>query len=163
MRTRILPWVAGLIGCLTPLPALAQEPSEELTVLETVFRQQLEEHLDASARARGMVLCVGIDPGGAPQTPGREFMARFHKEAAVRKLAECDPRPSGAVEAMTGRPAVVVTAGPIDWRAPDEAWVTVSYFRSRSKSATRRYRVVRERTAWISLGPILLDLPTDPS
>jgi hypothetical protein len=52
-----------------------------------------------------------------------------------------------------------VTAGPIDWVAEDEAWVTVAYFRTGSESAIRRYRVVREQTGWASLGPIILDGP----
>jgi hypothetical protein len=77
----------------------------------------------------------------------------------VRRAAECDPRPGGAVEAMTLRPAVVVTAGPIEWVAEDEAWVAVAYFRTSLLSAERRYRVVREPAGWISLGPILRDGP----
>ena len=47
---------------------LGDDLSRESAVFEAVFRQQLEEHLDAGERARGMVLCVGIDPGGAPQS-----------------------------------------------------------------------------------------------
>ena len=104
-------------------------------------------------------MCLAIDPGGAVQSPSREFMARLAAERSVRRAAECDPRPKGAVEAMTLRPAIIVTAGPIEWIADDEAWVAVSYFRSASESAHRRYRVVREREGWVSLGPILLDGP----
>lgn len=133
--------------------------AREAAVLEGVFRQQLREHLDATERARGTVVCIAVDPGGAPQSPDREFMARLAGEASVRRAAECDPRPTGAVEAMTLRPAIIVTAGPIDWIADDEAWVAVSYFRSARSSARRRYRVVREREGWVSLGPILLDGP----
>jgi len=142
-----------------PLPA-TEERGQETEVLEAVFRQQIDEHLDPSARARHTVVCLGIDPGGAPQSPSPEFMARFRGQPAARRLAECDRRATGAVEAMTLRPAILVTAGPIDWVAEDEAWVTVAYFRTRSESATRRYRVVRERTGWVSLGPIILDGPS---
>jgi len=60
---------------------------------------------------------------------------------------------------MTLRPAIIVTAGPMQWMARDEAWVTVSYFRSARASAIRRYRVVQEQETWVSLGPILLDGP----
>jgi hypothetical protein len=137
----------------------AGELARESAVLEAAFRQQIEEHLDASARAARTVVCLAIDPGGAPQSPSRELMARLAKEPAVRRAAECDPRPKGAVEATTLRPAVIVTAGPIDWVAADEAWVAVSYFRSARRSAHRRYRVVRERDGWVSLGPILIDGP----
>ena len=133
--------------------------AREAAVLEAVFRQQLREHLDATERARGTVVCIAFDPGGAAQSPSREFMARLAGETSVRRAAECDPRPTGAVEATTLRPAIVVTAGPIDWVAGDEAWVAVSYFRSARWSARRRYRVVRERDGWVSLGPILLDGP----
>jgi hypothetical protein len=60
---------------------------------------------------------------------------------------------------MTLRPAIIVTAGPMEWIGDDEAWVAVSYFRDAQMSARRRYRVVREREGWVSLGPILLDGP----
>ena len=124
-----------------------------------VFQQQIREHLDMTERARGTVLCIAIDPGGAPQSPDRQFMARLASEPSIRLAAECDARPKGAVEATTRRPAIIVTAGPIQWRAPDEAWVTVSYFRSARASALRRYRVVQEQDSWVSLGQILLDGP----
>jgi hypothetical protein len=135
------------------------DSATEAAILEAVFRQQVREHLDATGRARGTVVCIAIDPGGAPQSPSREFMARLAGEPAVRRAAECDARPEGAVEATTLRPAVIVTAGPIEWVAADEAWVEVSHFRAARASAHRRYRVVREREGWVSLGPILLDGP----
>ena len=135
------------------------DPAKEDAVLEAAFRQQIQEHLDATERARRTVVCLAIDPGGAAQSPSREFMARLAGERSVRRAAECEPRPTGAVESMTLRPAVIVTAGPMEWIADDEAWVAVSYFRSASQSAHRRYRVVREREGWVSLGPILLDGP----
>ena len=137
----------------------ADEREKEAAVLVAVFRQQVEEHLDPTERARRTVICVAIDPGGAPQSPSREFMARLAGEPAVRRAAECEPRPEGAVEASTRRPAIIVTAGPIDWVADDEAWAAVSFFSSARRSAHRRYRVVREREGWVSLGPILLDGP----
>jgi hypothetical protein len=154
---------AALLGALSCLPggpaAGTDEREREAAVLVAVFRQQVQEHLDATERARRTVLCLAIDPGGAPQSPSREFMARLASEPAVRRAAECDARPEGAVEATSLRPAIIVTAGPIDWVADDEAWVTVSFFRSARHSAHRRYRVVREREGWVSLGPILLDGP----
>ncbi len=147
------PWGSGAV-----MPG-SFDSATEAAILAAVFRQQVREHLDATERARGTVVCVAIDPGGAPQSPSREFMARLAGEPAVRRAAECDARPEGAVEATTLRPAVVVTAGPIEWVAADEAWVEVHYFRNARTSAHRRYRVVLEREGWVSLGPILLDGP----
>jgi hypothetical protein len=148
------------VGCLLAAGTIgAGDLARETAVFTAAARQQLQEQLDDEARARGTVLCVGINPGEAPQSPSREFMAGLGGDKALRRLSECDPRPRGAVESATSRPAVIVTVGPIEWRADDEAWVTVSYFRSRSRSAIRRYRVVREPSGWVSLGPILLDGP----
>lgn len=150
----------GALACLTAGSAAGADKREkETAVFVAVFQQQVREHLDATEKARRTVVCLAIDPGGAPQSPSREFMARMASEPSVRKAAECDARPEGAVEATTRRPAIVVTAGPIEWVADDEAWVEVAYFRSASQSARRRYRVVREREGWVSLGPILLDGP----
>jgi hypothetical protein len=154
------PRLAGALGLgLLAATPLAAGSAADDAIYAAALEQQVEEHLDATARREGVVVCLGIDPGGAPQSPSREFMARLAKEPAVRRLAACDPRPDGAVEAMTLRPAVIVTVGPIERIAEDEAWVTVTYFRSSSRTAARRYRVVRERSGWVSLGPILLDGP----
>jgi hypothetical protein len=150
-----------LFGILL-LASAAGRAAEESPVFEAVFRQQLHEHLDAAARARGTLLCLGIDPGQAPQSPNREFMARFKDEPAVRRLTECEARPAGAVEGTTLRPAVIVVAGPIEWREADDVEVVVRYFRDREHSAERRYRVVHEPGGWVALGPILLDGPADP-
>lgn len=161
---RIALWAAFIfiLSARWVMPAgrpAATDQAAEAAVLEAAFRQQIEEHLDETARARGTVLCVAIDPGGAPQSPGRDFMKRLSGEPAVRRAAACDARAEGAVEAMTLRPAIIVTAGPIEWIDDNEAWVSVRYFRSARLSALRRYRVVREREGWVSLGPILLDGP----
>jgi hypothetical protein len=63
------------------------------------------------------------------------------------------------VEGVTRAAAVLVTAGPIDWVADDEAWVRVTHFRSKRDSAMRTYRVVRDPSGWVSLGPIYRDGP----
>jgi hypothetical protein len=139
--------------------AFADDLARESAVFEAVFRQQITEHLDATERSRGTVLCLAIDPGGAPQSPTQVLMSRLSPEPSIRRVGECDPRPKGSVEARTLRPAIIVTAGPIEWVAQDEAHVSVSYFRSRKVSARRVYRVVKERSGWVSLGPILLDGP----
>jgi hypothetical protein len=137
----------------------AADRERESAVFAAAVRQQVGEHLDATARARGTVVCVGINPGEAPQSPSREFMAGLGRARVLRRLSECEPRPAGAVESTTARPAVIVTVGPIEWQADDEAWVTVTYFRTRRQSAIRRYRVVREDSGWVSLGQVILDAP----
>jgi hypothetical protein len=153
--------VLTLTGVLWPargVGAGGADPKAE-AVLEAVFRQQVKEWLDPSERARGTVVCLAVDPGGAPQSVDREYMGRFGTEPAVRRAAECEARAMGAVERDTRVPAIIVTAGPIEWVAEDEAWVRVTYFRTKMQSSLRTYRVVREREGWISLGQIIKDSP----
>jgi hypothetical protein len=160
MRPRNAAGALLTVGCLLAAWSIgADDLARETAVFTAAVRQQLHEHLDDDARARGTVVCVGINPGGAPQSPSWEFMAGLGSDKALRRLSECDPKPKGAIEAATSRPAVIVTVGPIDWRAEDEAWVTVTYFRTKSRSGIRRYRVVHGRSGWLSLGPVLLDGP----
>jgi hypothetical protein len=159
MRSRSLAAGLAVLAGLAGVGSAAEDREQEAAVLVAVFRQQIQEHMDPTEKARRTVLCLAIDPGGAAQSPSREFMARLAGEPTLRRAAECDPRPEGAVEATTRRPAIIVTAGPIEWVDHDEAWVAVSSFRSASQSWHRRYRVVREREGWVSLGPILLDGP----
>jgi hypothetical protein len=145
-------WPALEVGSAQP------DPKAE-AVLEAVLRQQVNAWLDPSERARGTVVCLAIDPGAAPQSVDKEYLGRFGTEPAVRRAAECEARATGAVERDTLKPAIIVTAGPIDWVAEDEAWVSVTYFRTRTQSGLRTYRVVREREGWISLGPIIRESP----
>ena len=42
-----------------------------------------------------------------------------------------------------------------DVEETDEAWVTVRHFRSRHSTAAQQFRVVKDQSRWISLGPIL--------
>ena len=146
--------VAAVLS-IGPGARAAAPARDEAAILEAVFRQQIREFLDETARRQGMVICLGLDPGRAPQSVSREFLARFRRETAVRRGAECEARPRGAVERVTGAPAVMVTAGPIERLADDEAWVRVTHFRDRLHSGVRTYRVVLEADGWVCLGPIL--------
>jgi hypothetical protein len=132
----------------------------EARLFAAVFHQQKTELLDAEARALGVVLCLAIDPGGAPQSVTAETLRELRLGPAVRRGAECEVRQQRALELATKRPAILVTVGPVEWIKADEAWVTVTQTWSASRSLRRPYRVVREPDgSWTSLGPILKGAP----
>ncbi len=134
----------------------ASQADLEAKLFAAVFHQQKAELLDAEARAQGIVLCLAIDPGDAPQSLSPETLKQLGLGPAVRRGAECEVRQSRALEIATKRTAVLVTAGPIEWIKADEAWVTVTQTWSTARSLRRPYRVVREPDGeWTSLGPIL--------
>lgn len=125
-------------------------PELESELLEAVVRQQIAELRSEPP----LLLCLAIDAGDAPRSVSREFLARLRFLSHLRRAAECEVGRHRAFERASGAPAVVVTAGPIQWLEGDEAWVTVEQVWSASRSTRRPYRVVRERSRWISLGPI---------
>ena len=151
LRTALILLAAGCVA-----PAFAQEDD---AVLVAVLGQVAEETTDESLRAEGGVACLSVDPGGAPQSVDREFLEDFADLPFVRRGAECEARPDGAVEIATDRPAVLITAGPIEWVSDEEAWVTVRYYRTAILSAQRLYRAVREESGWVSLGQIIRGTP----
>jgi hypothetical protein len=151
---------------LALLLAGAQAPSGttaadlEARLFAAVFQQQRTELLDAEAKARGVVLCLAIDPGGAPQSVSAERLKALDLGPLIRRGAECEVHANRAIEIATQRAAILVTAGPIEWVKPDEAWVTVTQTWSASRSLRRPYRVVHEPDGtWTSLGPILKGAP----
>jgi hypothetical protein len=128
----------------------------ESKLFAAAFHQQKAELLDAEARAQGIVLCLAIDPGDAPQSVTAATLKQLGLGPAMRRGAECEVREGRTVEIATKRAAILVTVGPIEWVKADEAWVTVTQTWSTSRSLRRPYRVVREPDGeWTSLGPIL--------
>jgi hypothetical protein len=153
--TRRSPIVLGLAALLASTsraqPALDPRADE---IIEAAFRQQVSFWLSEDARAVGTVVCLAVEQAGVAHSVARQYLPRFH-EPSVRRAAECEGRPRGAVERATGRPAVLLTVGPIVWKSPDEAWITVRHFKSQLSTAAQQYRVVKEQARWICLGQIL--------
>jgi hypothetical protein len=150
-----------LLPCVL-LAAVSAAPTwthEDDRVLVAVLRHLADVMVDESLRSEGGVACLAVDPGGAPQSIERELLRSFADMPFVRRGAECEERPEGAVERATGRPAILITAGPIEWVKPDEAWVTVRYYRTAVLSALRLYRVVREESGWVTLGQVIRQSP----
>ncbi len=138
----ILLWPVLLVAAQTAVDGAGNDLEAKL--FAAVFHQQKAELLDAEARAQGIVLCLAIDPGDAPQSVSPETLKQLGLGPAVRRGAECEVRQGRAVEIATKRAAILVTVGPIEWIKADEAWVTVTQTWSTSKSLRRPYRVVRE-------------------
>jgi hypothetical protein len=124
-----------------------------------VFQQQVGFWLDEQARQAGTVACLAIEDGGVRRSVPKDYLDRFPERDPVRTSDECEERASGAVERGTGRPAVLVTVGKVEWKSPGEAWVTTRHYRSALASGVRIQRVVREDTRWVCLGQIIKDTP----
>ena len=110
-------------------------------------------------RESRLVVCVGLDDAGTTRDLPAFALSRLARDVSVRPLSACDTAPDGATERETGRPAVVLVAGKVEWRAADDAVVTVRHHRTRTVSGSQRYRVVRESERWIALGPLYREAP----
>jgi hypothetical protein len=147
----------GLAGVGMAQPAGGKIDVDEVRL--AVFRQQVAFWLDEPSRGSKTVVCLAIEDGGGRRSVTKEYLKHFPGELAVRTGDDCDERASGAVERGTGRPAVVVAAGDLAWKSPDEAWVTIRHYRSAIISGVRTQRVVREETGWVCLGQVIKDMP----
>lgn len=151
-------WPALLLASwalFTACDAPADAPAEDdvmVAALEAEIRLALK---DATPR-HTPVLCIEIDPGEAPQSPSREFVARLkHLAPHVVRSGECEVDRTGVVDRDTRRPAVLVTAGPVDWLQADEAEIAVALARSSTDSIRHRYRVARDGGRWTCLGLVM--------
>jgi hypothetical protein len=135
----------------------SEDPRAE-AVVEAAFRQQVGFWLDDDTRQAGTVVCLAVEKGGVAHSVSREYVARF-RDPSLRRAAECEERRDGPVERLTGRPAVLVTVGAIAWMAPDDAWVWIRSRSGRHSRSAQQFRVVREPSRWICLGPVLKTSP----
>jgi hypothetical protein len=142
----------GWFGACTGRADTRREEDVYIAALQTDIRLVLGD----TPRASAPTVCVAIDPGDAPQSPRKEFVSRLRRSAPrVVRSAECDARPDDVVEVLTGRRAVLVTVGPVEWVRADEAEVDVVTAHSAARSMRRRYRVVYEAGRWVCLGQIM--------
>jgi hypothetical protein len=146
----------GLVAiCAPPTAAQPALDAKADEVVEAAFRQQIGFWLREDALSSGTVVCLAVEQAGVSHSVAKSYLLRFRTQENLRRGAECEARPAGAVERATGRPAVLLSIGDVAWIAPDEAWVSVRHFRSRLSTGSQQYRVVRESARWICLGPIM--------
>ena len=148
---------SGAFCVVLGIVVVGAKPSDdrENAVLEAALGGVAHELITDEVRATGAVVCLQIDPGGAPQSISREFLRRFKNVPFMRRGAECEARPNGCVELASGAPALILTAGPIEWVTGDDAHVRITYRWSKRDFGNRIYRVVQEPTGWILLGQVI--------
>jgi hypothetical protein len=144
----------ALLAC-AGTPVVAENRQRvEAEVLEATLRYEIVQFLDREDQQA--LVCLGVDRDlGELQDPDREFLRRFSDRPEVRRMSECDARPKGVVESRTGKAAVILGAGPLEWIGDDEVHVRGYFFRSEFGIARPLYRVVRENSRFAVLGPFL--------
>ncbi len=135
--------------------AVPREPDALEDVLVAAFRNQIAEVFATKAArfAKDPVICVGITDQGRPRDPDAPLLERLAADPSVRPASKCAVDGLAAQEKDTGREAVVLRSGAIEWLRDDEAHVEMSYYRSRLSQVALIIRVVKEPQGWIGLGP----------
>ena len=130
-------WVAACAG--------SADTRREDDVFISAVKAEIAMLLGDSPRSAAPTFCVAIDPGDAPQSPRKEVVARLKGSAPrVVRSAECEVRHAGVFEVPTGRAAVLLTVGPVEWLKTDEAEVDVITTHHTAESMRRRYRIAYE-------------------
>jgi hypothetical protein len=144
----LLGWVAACAG--------SADTRREDDVFIAAVKAEIALLLGDSPRSAAPTFCVAIDPGDASQSPGKEFVARLKGTAPrVVRSAECDVRHAGVFEMPTGRAAVLLTVGPVEWVKTDEAEVDVISTHRTARTMRRRYRIAYDAGRWVCLGQVM--------
>jgi hypothetical protein len=145
----------AVVGCFAGCAGSADTRRED-DVFIAALQAEIRFVLGDTPRSAAPTFCVAIDPGDAPQSPGKKFVARLKGSAPhVVRSAECEVRPDGVLEVPTGRAAVLVTVGPVEWVKTDEAEVDVVTTHRTAKTMRRRYRIAHEAGRWVCLGQVM--------
>lgn len=145
--------LAALIATTSASAPGEAKASED--VLVAAFRSQIAEVFATKAArfSEDPVICIGVTARGEPRDPAAPLLKRLAADPSVRPASSCRVDGEAAREEDTGREAVVLRSGGIEWLSDEEAHVEMSYFRSRRSQAALVIRVVREPHGWIGLGP----------
>jgi hypothetical protein len=128
-----------------------------------VLTAALLAEVQAQRDLPGLPICVALDPGDARQSASREFVAGLASKVQKRRIirgAECEVRDADVIEIASRAPALLLVAGPVEWMAEDEAWVTTTHVKTRAQSITKQYAVVLENgQSWRALGTVWRGVP----
>jgi hypothetical protein len=148
------PWPLTVFACAGAPVAAQNRHRAEADVLEATLRYEIVQFLEYEDR--DALVCLGLDRDvGELADPDREFLRRLADRPEVRRKSECAAGPKGVLESRSGKAAVILGAGPVEWMGDDEAHVKGYFFRSEFGTARPVYRVVRESDRWVVLGPFL--------
>jgi hypothetical protein len=148
--------LSAILSLLTFAPAYAEPQRTDATtddIFEAVVRYQVSQFLEGTGEK--LLVCLSLADAKGRHDPSDEFMVRFEKTPMFRKGSACIAVSGGIREAKTEAPAVLVTLGPIEWFGSDETRVKTTYYRSQLRVARPVYRVVKEQSRWVTLGPVI--------
>jgi hypothetical protein len=123
-------------------------------VLEAALAYEITQFLGQEALA----VCVQTSDGRQTHDPSPALLERLSRQASVHGASACRVDGSGVTVKASLQPAILLSAGPIDWVAENEAQVQGRYFRNGLSLAHPTYRVVREGRRWACLGPVMRGL-----
>lgn len=149
----VLAWL--LLGVAQLAAPAGEVGSPEAPVLAAAARGVTHELLTHDVRQTGAVACILLERDGVARAPTQAFLSRLGTLPYLLSGAACESTPEGVFESASGAPAFLITVGPVEWIAPDEGHVRVVFRREGAYTHRRLYRVVRERTGWVSLGQII--------
>jgi len=153
--------VIGTLGLAALLTGCTLNPSkadEELQIQQTVLRYQFEHNAAANKYA---IFCIAISKGEtASDAPAKLIQGLNDATHKAVKSSDCDAHmDNGVTEHSSGKPALTLNVGKVNWVAKDEAVVEGGYYEAGLSSSGNTYhlkkisgvwRVVQNQLNWIS-------------
>jgi len=147
--------LAALVSACTPKPS---KTDEALQIQQTVLRYQFEHNAAANKYA---IFCIAISKGETTSdAPAKLIQGLNDATHKVVKSSDCNAHmDNGVTERSSGKPALMLNVGKVNWLAKDEAVVEGGYYEAGLSSSGNTYhlkkisgvwRVVQNQLNWIS-------------
>jgi hypothetical protein len=147
--------LAALVSACTPNLSKADET---LQIQQAVLRYQFEHNAAAKKYA---IFCIAISKGETVSDAPAKLIQSLNDAAhKVVKSSDCNAHmDNGVTERSSGKPALMLNVGQVNWLAKDEAVVEGGYYEAGLSSSGNTYhlkmvsgvwRVVQNQLNWIS-------------
>jgi len=146
-----------LLGCSSLQSTTAPDKSEEMAVLETVFRYQIQHNASGETTIRTFCLALSDDKDATD-----ELISRFAGDPMkVQKYSDCelvpkygsmeDPVAGFAVDKITGERALILRVDELNWKAKNEVRVKGGYYSFSLSASTNVYFLKKQKGTWMVL------------
>jgi hypothetical protein len=137
----------GLAALVSGCASNLSKADEELRIQQSVLRYQFGHNAAAN---RYHIFCIAISEGetesDAPKELIRDLNDASHK---VVKHSDCNAHiDNGVTERSSGKPALMLNVGKVNWLAKDEVVVEGGYYENGLSSSGNTYHVKRVSGVW---------------
>jgi hypothetical protein len=137
----------GLVALVSGCAPNLNKADKELQIQQAVFRYQFGHNAAAN---KYEIFCIAIREGKtASDAPAKLIQGLNDATHKVVKSSDCNENEgNGVTERASGKPALMLNVGQVEWLATDEVVVEGGYYEASLSSSGNTYRLKKISGAW---------------